>query len=42
MGCVMKNVYEQTEIGWKLVFKAKSFNHACRVCAQHFRQTAWN
>lgn len=30
----MKNVYVETEAGWVLVFKEKSFEHACEVAVQ--------
>ena len=28
----MRHIYELTEYGWKRVFTAQSFAHACRVC----------
>lgn len=30
----MTKVYEQTERGWKLVFTAQSFQHACKVAKE--------
>ena len=31
---LVKNVYQQTDRGWILVFKGQSFSHACEVCLE--------